>query len=163
MLTPIIWLLRKAISNDLATLQAGQKPQQGLGCPAFMQQRPSANPLLAPTYPVNLPWSATGLAGLLDKPTPAYPSVIHELRPIPPTYFRITGITRDSTGAVLGSCTVNWFNTADGSKIDSTTSDANGLYEFRTAGQPPNAYYLVAYKAGSPDVGGTTVNTLVGT
>jgi hypothetical protein len=48
-------------------------------------------------------------------------------------------------------------------RIDTTTSDANGLYEFRYAGQPPTTYYLVAYKAGSPDVAGTTVNTLVGT
>lgn len=82
--------------------------------------------------------------------------------PYPPTYFRITGITKDSTGAVLGNCIVDWFNTANDALLGTTTSDVNGAFEFRTAGQPPNAYYLVAYKAGAPDVTGATVNTLTG-
>lgn len=118
--------------------------------------------MLAPDVPVNLPWNVNGSPSLIDVPF-RYPRPIHELLPKPPTQFKITGTTKDSAGAALGNCVVDWFRTSDDAKLDSVTSDANGLFEFRTAGQPPNAYYLVAYKAGSPDVAGTTVNTLVGT
>lgn len=83
-------------------------------------------------------------------------------QPKPATYLRIFGVTKDSTGAVLGSCTVTLFRTTDDLEIDKTISDASGNYEFRGAGGGTN-YYVVAYKAGSPDVAGTTVNTLVGT
>jgi hypothetical protein len=134
-----------------------------LSQPPLMQQRTRANQgLLPPKLPVNCPWNATSSRVLGDVATLTPPTVVHQLLPYPPTQFRLTGTTRDTTGVALGSCTVDWFNTADDVKIDSTTSDANGLFEFRTAGQPPNAYYLVAYKAGSPDVAGTTVNSLTG-
>jgi hypothetical protein len=72
----------------------------------------------------------------------------------------ITGVTRDSTGAVLGSCTVHLFRTSDDVKVDTTTSDASGNYSFVRIADA-TTYYCVAYKAGSPDVAGTTVNTLV--
>lgn len=78
-----------------------------------------------------------------------------------PIYQRIYGVTRDSTGAVLAGCTVDLFRTSDNAFIGSATSDATGNYEFRTAG-PASTYYAVAYLAGSPDVFGTTANTLVG-
>jgi len=130
--------------------------------PALMRQRPRRmGGLIAPDVPVNLPWNAVGLPTLLDVPF-AFPRPIHELMPKPPTYFSIAGVTRDSTGAPLGNCIVDWFDTATDRKLDTVTSDANGLFEFRNAGQPPNAYYLVAYLAGAPDVAGTTVNTLTG-
>lgn len=92
-------------------------------------------------------------AGKFRLTVPLYASV--------PIYFRIYGVTRDSTGAVLAGCTVDLFRTADNAFIDSVVSDASGNYEFRTAG-PASAYYAVAYLVGSPDVFGTTVNTLVG-
>lgn len=82
--------------------------------------------------------------------------------PVPPTvYLRIFGVTKDSTGAVLASCTVDLFRTVNDVRVDSLDSDAVGAYEFRVG--LSTAYYVVAYKAGSPDVAGTTVNTLVGT
>lgn len=142
---PIIWPLRARLFH-----------------PVFLQQRPrwtGWRPI--PPAVVNLPWNGVGHPMLKD--VLVEPRVVHELKPRPPTYFKLSGTTKDSSGAALGNCVVDWFNTADDVKISSTTSDANGLFEFRTAGQPPNAYYLVAYKAGSPDVAGTTVNTLVGT
>lgn len=134
---PLIWPLRGKLFH-----------------PAFVRQRPRSLAWRAIPRKVMLPW---------DRADPdTQPSVVHH--PInPAVYFRITGTTKDSTGAALGSCVVQWFNTADDRLLSETTSDANGLFEFRTAGQPPNAYYLVAYKQGSPDVAGTTVNTLVGT
>jgi len=73
----------------------------------------------------------------------------------------ISGYTRDSAGAILPTCVVRLFRTLDDLEIDQTTSDGAGYYEFRTA-IPVETYYVVAYKAGSPDVAGTTVNTLIG-
>lgn len=76
-----------------------------------------------------------------------------------PARYIITGVTKDSTGAALGSVTVDLFDTAGDVLRSTTTSDANGNY--LVDAQIDNTYYLVAYKAGAPDVSGTTVNTLV--
>src|SRR6185503_17701353 len=162
MLQPLIFPLNRVSQTDIAALQAAVRARK-LMQPAFMRQRMrSIQGRLALDLPVNRPWNTIGLPSLIDLPM-LVPSVVHEFKPYPPTYFRLTGVTKDSTGAALGNCVVDWFDTATDVKIDTTTSDASGLFEFRTAGQPPNAYYLVAYKPGSPDVAGTTVNTLVGT
>jgi hypothetical protein len=56
---------------------------------------------------------------------------------------------------------VELFDTARDVMMQRTTSDVNGAYEFSVS--PQLTFYLVAYKAGSPDVAGTTVNTLTGT
>jgi hypothetical protein len=76
-------------------------------------------------------------------------------------WSRITGITKDSAGAVLGGCTVRLFRTADDVEVDQAVSDAgDGTY---SVGVPTDdTYYCVAYLPGSPDVAGTTVNTLTG-
>jgi hypothetical protein len=82
---------------------------------------------------------------------------------LPPTLGHslvISGVTKDSAGAVLGSCAVDLFTTADDVIQGRTVSDAStGAYSFSAGGG--RTYYIVAYKAGSPDVAGTTVNTLV--
>ena len=72
---------------------------------------------------------------------------------------KITGNTLDSTGALLGSVVVQGFVTATDAYVGQTVSDANGWYSLPTpyVGQ----HYIVAYKPGSPDVAGTTVNTIV--
>lgn len=162
---PIIWPLRAVAGKDLQALQAALpvRKMSGLLQPVLMRQRPRRIAGgIAPDAPVNLPWNAIGQPDLVDVVF-AHPQPVHQLLPKPPTYFTISGVTKDQNGTPIGSCVVDWFNTADDVKLDSMTSDANGLFEFRTAGQPPNAYYLVAYKTGTTDVAGTTVNTLVGT
>lgn len=73
--------------------------------------------------------------------------------------FRLSGVTKDSTGAALGSCRVELFLTAGDVSIAETTSGASGDFAFDMPGTGP--FYLVAYKVGSPDVAGTTVNTLL--
>lgn len=73
----------------------------------------------------------------------------------------ISGQTINSVGAPLDGCEVHLFETDTDIEVDQTTSDINGNYSFPIT--PANAYkhyYCVAYKAGSPDVSGTTVNTL---
>jgi hypothetical protein len=81
------------------------------------------------------------------------------------SYFRstsvnIVGVTRDASGAPLASVTVKLFKTSDNSLVNSTVSDGSGVYSFTVT--PSTAYYLLAYKSGTPDVAGTTLNTLVG-
>jgi hypothetical protein len=82
---------------------------------------------------------------------------------------RIAGVTKDSTGAALAGATVKAYRTAadvnngllaDLQEGPAAVSDAAGNYEVFV----PNAdaHYLDAYKAGAPDVAGTTTNTLVG-
>jgi len=83
----------------------------------------------------------------------------------PPPYFggqsmkKFVGITRDSAGAVLGGAVVQAFLTASDLFLRELTSDAGGYFDLGSQYSAQN-HYLVAYKAGSPDVAGTTVNTL---
>jgi len=72
----------------------------------------------------------------------------------------IIGVTKDSTGIPVGGAIVDLFNTATDIKVATVTSEPDGAFSIGD----PNAVacYIVAYKAGSPDVAGTTVNTLIG-
>lgn len=72
---------------------------------------------------------------------------------------KIAGVSRDSAGVVLGTCRVELFATGSDQSIAETVSDAGGNFEFGNPGTGP--FYIVAYKAGSPDLAGTTVNTLM--
>lgn len=74
--------------------------------------------------------------------------------------FTITGVTKDSSGNPLGSCTVRLFNSATNVLAQTVTSDGSGNYSFIV--DKTQAWYVVAYKAGAPDTAGTTVNTVVG-
>ena len=71
----------------------------------------------------------------------------------------VTGITRDSAGAVLTGCVVDLFLTGGDVLLASITSDGAGAFSFHNPGSGP--FYIVAYKAGSPDVAGTTANTVL--
>jgi hypothetical protein len=75
--------------------------------------------------------------------------------------FTIAGITKDSTGAPLGGCVVDLFNTDTDVKINSIISDVNGNYSFPV--QPGVQFYIVAYKPETPNIAGTSANTLIGT
>ena len=73
--------------------------------------------------------------------------------------FSISGITRDSAGASLANCRVELFVTARDVSIAETVSGSFGSFAFDMPGTGP--FYLIAYKAGGPDVAGTTVNTIM--
>jgi hypothetical protein len=62
----------------------------------------------------------------------------------------------------VSGAVVQAFRTSDDVLVAETTADSNGQYE---AGRCETgvSHYLVAYRAGSPDIAGTTVNTLTGT
>lgn len=78
----------------------------------------------------------------------------------PERNYTISGITVDSTGTALGSCTVRLFNTATNTLEQTVTSSAAGAYSF-TVDKTQN-YYTVEYKATNPDVYGSSLNTLAG-
>lgn len=70
---------------------------------------------------------------------------------------RLAGVSRDATGTPLANARVSL---CQGNVIINTvTSDGGGNYAFNNPGSGP--FFIVAYKAGSPDVAGTTVNTLL--
>jgi hypothetical protein len=71
----------------------------------------------------------------------------------------ISGITRDANGDPLGGCAVHAFTTSDDIEQGEAVSDINGGYALDTP--RTDAHYLVAYKAGAPDVAGTSVNTII--
>lgn len=73
--------------------------------------------------------------------------------------YGITGVTRDAYGSPVGGVTVKLFLTSDDSRVDQTVSDPVGT--FLVSSPYLTGHYLVAYKTGTPDVEGTTVNTLV--
>jgi hypothetical protein len=147
--------------------------------PVFLQQRPKwTGGLRIPSRPT-LPWMFKDrpqaisfyrydLPPLIDgfpttgRPTTGRPSVVHRLMPPPVTWPLLSGITRDSTGVILGTCYVELLRTSDDLKFDGVTSDGQGNFSFKAARYGTN-YYIVAYKQGSPDVAGTTVNTLTPT
>ena len=78
--------------------------------------------------------------------------------------YAVSGITKDSTGAVIGNCTVDVFENCSMRRfVASTVSDANGNYSVMVNGPDTGmTFKVVAYKADAPDLAGTTVNTLVG-
>jgi hypothetical protein len=73
----------------------------------------------------------------------------------------LSGISRDSTGAALGSCLMTLYRTRDDGAVASVLSDGSGNYVFPSVSLT-ETYYIRGYKSGTPDVAGTTVNTLVG-
>ena len=75
--------------------------------------------------------------------------------------YAISGTTRSGSGAALPSCAVTIFRSADNSIAAQGVSDANGAYRFPAS--PVLQHQVMAYLAGSPDVFGMTVNTIVGT
>lgn len=77
------------------------------------------------------------------------------------SWKRITGITKDSAGSPLAAATVRLFQTSDNAFLMQTTSAPDGTYEVGVKDSTTQCY-LVAYKAGSPDITGATVNILTG-
>lgn len=110
----------------------------------------------------------------LNSPDTAYPSV--KPQNLTPNYWgqvgtvfyrnpgatvnrSISGVTRDSAGTIMGAVRVALFQSGGDIPKSETVSDAAGNFNFDNPGSGP--FYMVAYKAGSPDVAGTTVNTLI--
>ena len=75
-------------------------------------------------------------------------------------FYGFTGVTRDVWGSALGGVTVKLFRTSDNLFVMQVVSDVFGNYTLTTPFYP-DPHYIVAYKSGTPDVTGSTANTLV--
>jgi hypothetical protein len=72
----------------------------------------------------------------------------------------LAGVTKDSAGTPLASCTLSTFRSATETLVDQRVSDAVGAYAVPVY---DDAFYQIdAYKVGAPDVAGTTRNDLKG-
>ena len=70
----------------------------------------------------------------------------------------VTGITIDQLGARMAGVTVKAFDSVSNVFVTQTVSDGSGNYSMTLP--KGNTYFLVAYKAGSPNKAGTSVNTI---
>lgn len=75
----------------------------------------------------------------------------------------IRGTVKDSVGTAVAGAIVQGYLTATDAYVGEVQSNLDGTYSLGTETLPGVAHYLVAYKPGSPDVAGTTVNTLTST
>lgn len=73
----------------------------------------------------------------------------------------ITGFTLTGAGAALAGCTVELYRARDDVRTHTFNSDGSGIFTSSPV-SPGELYYAVAYKAGAPDVAGTTQNILAG-
>ena len=78
-----------------------------------------------------------------------------------PTRLTISGISRDSAGAILVSATVKLFRSDNDVLVETTISDAvTGAFTFYNVGL--GDYWEVGYKVGVPDITGATLRSLRG-
>jgi hypothetical protein len=97
-------------------------------------------------------------------PNTTGPHIGNQFSEVPPFFeernYTIAGVSKDSTGAALGGCTVKLFNSTTDIMEQITISDGSGNYSFNV--DKTQQYYAVFYKAGGTPVAGTTLNTLAG-
>lgn len=78
-------------------------------------------------------------------------------------YYHISGISRDSGGAVLGSCIVQLYNATTKAYVAQVTSDpSTGAFDFANLPDNTTPYFIRALKDGTPNVFGVTDDNLVG-
>lgn len=75
----------------------------------------------------------------------------------------IKGTCLDSDSNAVSGAIVQGFVTSTDAYVGEVQSNNDGTYTLGTETLPGVAHYLVAYKPGSPDIAGTTVNTLTST
>jgi hypothetical protein len=75
----------------------------------------------------------------------------------------LRGTCKDSVAAPVANAIVQGFVTASDAFVGEVTANEDGTYVLGTEQLKTTPHYIVAYKAGSPDISGTTVNTLLPT
>lgn len=75
----------------------------------------------------------------------------------------IRGTVVDSSDVAVANAIVQGFRTSDDAYVGQDVSRDDGTYVLATDNAIGVQHYLVAYKTGSPDTAGTTVNTLTPT
>ena len=75
----------------------------------------------------------------------------------------IRGNCVDASDVPVANAIVQGFRTSDDAFVGQVQANNDGTYTLATDNPAGVAHYLVAYKPGSPDIAGTTVNTLTPT
>jgi hypothetical protein len=75
----------------------------------------------------------------------------------------IRGTCVDASDVPIANAIVQAFRTTDDAFMGEVQGNTDGTYTVPVASVAGVQHYLVAYKAGSPDIAGTTVNTLTST
>lgn len=75
----------------------------------------------------------------------------------------LRGTCKDSGGTPVANAIVQAFVTATDAFAGQVAGNTDGTYTLGVEQSKATPHYLVAYKAGSPDIAGTTVNTLLPT
>jgi len=75
----------------------------------------------------------------------------------------IRGSCKDASGVVVANAFVQAFVTATDAIAGEVQANTDGTYSVGVQQSKVTPHYLVAYKAGSPDITGATVNTLLPT
>lgn len=75
----------------------------------------------------------------------------------------LRGTCKDADGNVVADATVQAFVTATDTFAGEVAGNVDGTYVLGVEQSKATPHYLVAYKTGSPDIAGTTVNTLLPT
>lgn len=75
----------------------------------------------------------------------------------------IRGTCVDASDVAVANAIVQGFRTSDDAYVGQDVSRNDGTYTLATDNSGAVQHYLVAYKPGSPDIAGTTVNTLTAT
>lgn len=75
----------------------------------------------------------------------------------------LRGTCKDSNGVAVANAIVQAFVTATDTFAGEVQGNTDGTYVLGVEQTKSTAHYLVAYKSGSPDTAGTTVNTLLPT
>lgn len=70
----------------------------------------------------------------------------------------LSGVTRSANGTPLAGVTVKLFLSANDTLVSTIVSGSDGAFSFAVATAGP--FYLLGYKAGSPDLSGTTINSI---
>lgn len=75
----------------------------------------------------------------------------------------LRGVCKDSGGTAVANAIVQGFVTSTDQYLGEVQGNTDGTYTLGVQLNKATACYLVAYKAGSPDITGATVNTLLAT
>jgi hypothetical protein len=74
--------------------------------------------------------------------------------------YRISGVTRDSVGAIVAGASLDLYRTLDDVLVASTVSNSNGSFSFGVD-DATTPHYIRAWKL-APAIQGTSIDTLVG-
>lgn len=75
----------------------------------------------------------------------------------------IRGTCKDASGTPVANAIVQGYVTATDAYVGEVQANNDGTYALGVEQAKSTPHYLVAYKTGSPDIAGTTVNTLLPT